>query len=160
MRKKFKIVLLLAALGCLIMGNLNIFAANGSFKEVPPNKVEIVPYNNESVVLLSDPSLLSCGVGIGIADNGLLMEFDTNASQNADEIGVRNIVLQEKTWFGTWNNISVGSYCSYNSDYYAGEIVYTAAKKGTTYRIKCTHYAKYGSNELSMNNTSSELTYN
>lgn len=160
MRKKLKAILLLTALGCLIIGNLNVLAANSFFVEVPQNKIEVVPSEMESAVTLSDPSLLACGVGIGIADNGLLMSFDTNATQVADEIGVRNIVLQEKTWFGTWNDISVGSYCSYNSDFYLGEIVYTAAKKGTTYRIKCTHYAKYGSNELSMNNTSSELTYN
>ena len=160
MGKKIKAIVLLTIMGCLCMGNLNILAANSTFMEVPQKSVEVVPKTEDTSNLLTSPSLLACNVGIGIADNGLLMSFDTNATQIADEIGVKNVILQEKTWYGGWKDIPANNYCTYNSDFYAGDIVYTAATKGTTYRIKCTHYAKFGSTELTLDNTSSELTYN
>ena len=159
MNKKIKITLLLTLIGCLFMGNLSVFAAENSFIELPQNEVEVISGANDFNVVLSEPTLLACNVGIGIADNGLLITFDTNASHIADEIGVKNIVLQEKTWYG-WKDMPVSNYSKYNSDFYSGDIVYTLATKGTTYRVKCTHYAKYGSTELTLDNTSSELVYN
>lgn len=159
MSKKTKITLLLTLVGCLFMGNLSVFAAENSFIELPRNKVEVVSEDNASNVTLSEPTLLACNVGIGIADNGLLIAFDTNATHIADEIGVKNAVLQEKTWYG-WKDIPMSNYYTNNSDWYATDIVYTGATKGTTYRVKCTHYAKFGSTELTLNNTSSELVYN
>lgn len=154
-----KIISLLTVIGCLCVANLSVFAAENPFVEVPSNENKVVVEQNEFSEILSTPNLLACNVGIGIADNGLLLTFDTNASHVADEIGVKNVVLQEKTWYG-WKDIPVSNYCKYNSDYYMGDIVYTAAAKGTTYRVKCTHYAKFGSTELTLNNTSSELVYN
>lgn len=160
MRKKSKSILLLLIIGCLLMGNLNIMAAEQMFVEIPQTTVEVVPTTNGDVAVLSDPLLGACTVGVGIASNGLLITFDTDASHIADEIGVKNVVLQEKTWYGGWKDIPMSNYCTYNSDWYAGDVVYTGANKGTTYRVKCTHYAKFGSTELTLDNTSSELTYN
>ena len=159
MSKKSKVILVLTLMMGLLVGNLNVLAAENAFVEVPQTKIEIAPVTNEAIHVLSNPSLAACNVGIGIASNGLLMTFDTDATHIADEIGVKNVVLQEKTWYG-WKDIPVSNYCTYNSDFYSGDIVYTLATKGTTYRVKCTHYAKFGSTELTLDNTSSELTYN
>lgn len=158
-RMSKKIILILATVGCLFLGNLNILAAGSPFIEIQQNEIDIVPITNDLTNKQSNPSLLACNVGIGIANNGLLISFDTDASHVADEIGVKNVVLQEKTWYG-WKDIPISNYCDYNSDYYMGDIVYTLATKGTTYRVKCTHYAKFGSTELTLDNTSSELVYN
>lgn len=159
MSKKFRSIIVLIAVGCLFLGNLTIFAAENSFVEVPKNKVEVFSPAEVDNNLLSSPSLSACKVGLGISNNGLYITFDTTATQRADEIGVKNAVLQEKTWYG-WKDIPMSNYCTYNSDWYAGDIVYTGATKGTTYRVKCTHYAKFGSTELTLDNTSSELVYN
>lgn len=159
MRIRSKYVLLLSVVGCLLLGNLNVFAAEKSFVEIPQNKVEVVEETDPSSRILSSVSLTACELGIGIADNGVQVTFITTATNSANEIGVKNVVLQEKTWYG-WKDIPVSNYCTYNSDFYAGSIVYTLATKGTTYRVKCTHYAKFGSTELTLDNTSSELVYN
>ena len=159
MNKKVKFSLLLTVMFSLLWGNMNILAKENVFVESPQEIIEIVPETDNSVSVLSNPSLTACEVGIGIANNGLLMSFDTNATHVADEIGVKNVVLQEKTWYG-WKDIPVSNYCKYNSDFYMGDVIYTLATKGTTYRVKCTHYAKFGSTELTLDNTSSELTYN
>ena len=122
-------------------------------------KIKIVSEDNEAS-LFSNPTLMACNVGVGISSSGLAITFDTTASHSANEIGVKDVVLQEKTWYGGWKDIPMSNYCTYNSDWYAGDVVYTGANKGTTYRVKCTHYAKFGSTELTLDNTSSELTYN
>lgn len=160
MGKKIKNILLATLVGCLLLGNINIFAAADNFIEIPQEKISIVPEENNFVEVASNPVLTECIVGVGIASNGLYITFDTTATQSADEIGVKNVVLQEKTWYGGWKDIPMSNYCTYNSDWYAGDVVYTGANKGTTYRVKCTHYAKFGSTELTLDNTSSELTYN
>ena len=72
---------------------------------------------------------------------------------------MKNVVIKEKTLFG-WKDIPVNNYCAYNTDLYIGDIVYTGAVPGKTYYVECTHYAKFGSTELTLKNTSSELTYN
>ena len=73
MNKKIKITLLLTLIGCLFMGNLSVFAAENSFIELPQNEVEVISGANDFNVVLSEPTLLACNVGIGIADNGLLL---------------------------------------------------------------------------------------
>ncbi|HJC58297.1 MAG TPA: hypothetical protein H9700_13200 [Candidatus Eisenbergiella intestinipullorum] len=156
--KKLKKIVLLMAMYCLFVGGLNIHASEGMFEKMPQENINIVK-STDAIDVLASPSLTACNLGIGIADNGLLMTFDTTATQIANEIGVKNVILQEKTLFG-WKDIPVSNYYTRNSDWYSVDVVYTAATKGTTYRIKCTHYAKFGSTELTLNNTSSELTYN
>ena len=160
MGKKIKFLLVLSIVGCLLAGNITILAAENSFVEVPQTTNEIFTAEGVEGSARSNPSLSACKIGLKIADNGLYITFDTTATQRADEIGVKNAVLQEKTWYGGWKDIPMSNYCTYNSDWYSGDVVYTGAQKGTTYRVKCTHYAKFGSTELTLNNTSSELTYN
>ena len=94
-----------------------------------------------------------------MADNGLSVVFVTRATQTVNEIGVKNIMLQEKTWYG-WKDIPISNYCTYSSDMYAGEVIYTAAEKGKTYRAYCTHYAKYGNTELTLYSETSNFVYN
>ena len=161
MGKRRKTILLVSLISCLFWGNITVVAAEGEFLATPENRIDMVSETGDSVDMLSDPLLSACNVGIGIADNGLLMTFDTTATQSADEIGVKNIVLKEKTLVG-WKNIELPQekYCTYNSDWFSIDIVYTGAKEGTRYYIECVHYAKYGNDEITMGNYSSELTYN
>ena len=161
MGKKLKRIMLLVAVSCLFAGSINILAAGSPFIESPQRSVEIVsPVGDDAIEPASEPTLLACNVGIGISDNGLAMTFDTNATYAADEIGVKNITLYEKKPLGGWKEISIPNLSRNNSTFYSGSVVYTLAKKGTTYYVECTHYAKFGSKELTLDNYSSELKYN
>ena len=160
MGKKVNKVFLSIIVGCIFVQNTSILAAEKTFLEVPQKRIEVIQNENNFINTASNPALSACEVGVGIANNGLYITFDTTATQQASEIGVKNVVLQEKTWYGGWNDIPMNNYCTYNSDWYSGDVIYTSAKKGTTYRVKCTHYAKFGSTEKTMDNISSELTYN
>ena len=159
MGKKLKGFALLSLICILGMGNINIYAAETHYMEIPENKTEVSSVMSDFADTLASPSLSACNVGVGIADNGLLVTFDTTATQVADEIGVKDVVIKEKTLIG-WKDIPVSNYCTYNSNIYEGDIVYTGAVPGKTYYVECTHYAKFGSTELTLKNSSSELTYN
>lgn len=159
MGKKFKVILSLVSMLCLFMGNLDVAAMGKMFEEIPQSQIEVMTATSSPINMQSNPSLAACEIGIGAANNGVEVTFVTSATQTADEIGVKNVVFQEKTWYG-WKDIPASNYYSNNSRHYIGGVTYTGANKGTTYRVKCTHYAKFGSTELTLDNTSSELTYN
>ena len=159
MGKRSKTIFLLSLIMCLLCGNTTVFASSGDFIISSGNRIEVVSDVPMSTAL--NPSLTACNVGIGIADNGLLMTFDTTATHSADEIGVKDIILREKTLFG-WNKIELPQekYCTYNSDWYSIDIVYTGAVEGKTYYIECTHYAIFDGKEITLGNYTGELTYN
>lgn len=159
MKKRVNLFVLLAIIGCLAIGNMTVFASENKLLEVPNNQIEVFSEENNEIQTLSDPSLTACTWGIGIASNGVYVSFVTSATQYADEIGVKNVVLQEKTLFG-WKDIPISNHYTNSSDMYVGEVVYTGAEKGKTYRAYCTHYAKYGSKELTLYNESNNLVYN
>ena len=108
MKKTVRLALVVAILGCFMLGNLTICASESAVIEVPQNKIEVVPNTGVNIENRANPSLSGCTFGIGIASNGVSLTFITRATQTADEIGVKNIVLQEKTWYG-WKNININN---------------------------------------------------
>ena len=161
MGKKIKRIMLLVMVSCLFAGSINVLAAGSPFIESPQSSVEIVsPTDAAAIVPVSDPTLLACNVMIGIADNGLALTFDTNATYEADEIGVKNITLYEKKPLGGWEEISMPDLSRNNATFYSGSIVYTLAKEGRTYYVDCTHYAIFDGKELTLYNYTGEMTYN
>lgn len=104
-------------------------------------------------------SLWDCNISLGIASNGIRISCDTNSTTRADEIGVKDIILQEKV-NGMWKNISIDGGSENNSYDYTGSIVYTNAVKGRSYRAHCTHYAKYGSTTKTLYGEVGPIVYN
>lgn len=107
----------------------------------------------------SEGILWNCVISIGPADNGMRIIFETNSTTTADEIGCKDIVLQEKV-NGSWRNITINGGSESNSSSYGASAVYTGAVKGRTYRAYCTHYAKYGSTTKTLYNETGEMVYN
>ena len=108
----------------------------------------------KSVGALSD-----CYLSIGIASNGVRVIFDTYPTTTADEIGCKDIVLQEKV-NGGWRDIDINGGYERNSSSYGASAVYTGAVEGRTYRAYCTHYAKYGYTTKTLYNETGEMVYN
>lgn len=104
-------------------------------------------------------ALSDCYISIGAAENGVRITFETNSTTIADEIGCRDIVLQEKVG-GGWRNIDISGGYERNSVSYISSAVYTGAVEGRTYRATCTHYAKYGSTTKTLENETGEMVYN
>ena len=144
---------------CLLLCNINVVAAENEFIEIPQKRIEIIPQSTDLAAQLSNPSLTGCSLGIGMSSSGLSITFRTSATETATEIGIKNFVLQEKTWYG-WKDIPVSNYYTNNSDIYSGEVIYTNAVAGKTYRAYCTHYAKFGSTEVTLYNETNNFVYN
>ena len=116
---------------------------------------------NFSIIMAyaSDHMLYNCTLRVVCADNGVRVEVHTNFSTNADEIGVKDVVLQEKTWYG-WKDIKINDSSRKNSSVFSGSTTYTGAEKGKTYRAKCTHYAVYGGETQTLTSQTAEMVYN
>lgn len=143
----------------LLAGNISIRAAENDFIEVPQKKVEIVQENIDLGEPKSSPSLSGCTLGLGVSSRGLSITFTTSATQTANEIGIKNVMLQEKTGSG-WKDLPISNCYISGTDSYSGEVIYTNAVAGKTYRAYCTHYAKFGSTELTLYNETNNFVYN
>lgn len=159
MKKTRKLITLIVVFSMLAApASISAAETNREFEENTTQYLEFVSKEGE-LELYASPGLDACNLGVGIASNGVSVTYITRATQTADEIGVKNLVLQEKTTFG-WKDISIGERCGYDRDYYAGSLVYTGAVKGKTYRVRATHYAVFNGVEKTADSISPELVYN
>ena len=85
--------------------------------------------------------LYNCLISVYCGSGGMEIAFSTDSVQRAKQIGVKDVVIKQKVWYG-WKTVatSEGGYVT-NVNMFLGEIVFTNAIKGETYRITCTHYA-------------------
>lgn len=131
-----KKIIILFSIACLLLVNLNVVTA----------------YAREHM-------LYNCTLGIVCNPNGVTVEVLTKFSTTADEIGVKDVVLQEKTWYG-WKDIKINDSSRKNADTFSASTTYTGAEKGKTYRAKCTHYAVYGGETQTITSQTAEMVYN
>lgn len=122
------------------------------------NQINTFAAENEDIMLCSE-ALSSCSLGVVIKSNGIGADYRTSFTKTASEIGCKNIIIQEKHWYG-WSDINIGTASTKNSDTYTGSCTYTGATTGTTYRAKCTHFATYNNVTYTLDATTGELVYN
>lgn len=105
-------------------------------------------------------TLSDCILSISCADNGVRVSFSESASTYADEIGCKDIVLEEKISSSKWKQIDVSGGSKKNSLTYGASGIYTDAVKGKTYRAHCTHYAIFDGKETTLYSSTGEMVYN
>ena len=158
MKRVFKKIGILAVAICLMQGNITAMASSGDINEIPNTQIEIEQSDADYIAAVS-ASLSACSFGISARSDGVGLTLSTTATVTASEIGVKDIVIQEKTLFG-WRDISVDKQYTSNSDVYSGGVVLTSADKGKTYRAHGTHYAIINGKEYTLYAESAELVYN
>lgn len=104
-------------------------------------------------------ALTDCTIAISSDSNGVKIVFGTYSTTEADVIGCKDIVLQEKV-NGVWKDINITGGSASNSKSYTAGGVYTGAVAGRTYRAYCTHYATWGSTTKTLSNSTGEMVYN
>lgn len=159
MKKKYLSVIVMVL--CLLLVPINVEAKeiDGDFIEVPSEQIKIVESGEKRLSLLSEPSLGICDLGIGINKNGIGVTYATRATQTATEIGVKEMVLQEKTILG-WRDIPIKDHFDYDTNFYLGSVVYIKAESGKTYRVYCTHYAIIDDVEYTLYNETESIVFN
>ncbi len=158
MDKKNKLFWIFSLIIIMCLPKINVKASD-EFVEIPINQLDIQTTSQKEINTLSTPSLGVCELGIGIASNGIGVDFSTRATDIATEIGCKDIVLQEKTATG-WKDIPIRDHYTYDSDDYAGAVVYLKAQVGKTYRVYCTHYAVIDDIEYTLYNITNSIVYN
>ena len=162
MKNFVKLLSIMGMAGCLLFGKVDVQAADQGFIELPMEEVQIIISSEDEGVGASSvaaASLGGCELGIGIASNGVSITFSTSSTQVASEIGVKNIVLQEKNGLG-WTNIGISNHYDRNRQEYTGGVVYTGAQRRKTYRVYCTHYAIINGREYTLYSITDNLVYN
>ena len=93
-------------------------------------------------------------------DEGLCMTFTTSCAGDAKVIGVKDIKVQQKMWYG-WKTVLISDGAE-DSDaaIFAADLKYPEAIKDKTYRVICTHYADVDGYEEVVNDTGAfKFTY-
>lgn len=124
--------------------------------------VMLLGMNSQAMAAGNDSNvgeLSGCFIRISCRSNGVGITFTTSVTDKADEIGCKDIVLEEKIG-NTWVPINISGGYETNSYDYDGGAVYTGAVKGRTYRAHCTHYARWGSTTKELPNSIGEMVYN
>lgn len=104
-------------------------------------------------------TLYNCQIWISCKSNGVGIEFETHATEEADEIGCKNIVLEENV-NGSWRTININGGYETNDRYYGSGAVYTGAVKGRSYRASCTHYAVFAGTTVTLSTSTGTMVYN
>ncbi len=106
-------------------------------------------------------TLVDCEIIMAFsATKGLVMTFTTSSMGDASVIGVKDIKVQQKVWYG-WKTVytSEGGEI-YDRAIFAADLVYPDAIKDKTYRVICTHYADVDGYEEVVNDTGAfQFTY-
>lgn len=106
-------------------------------------------------------TLVDCEIIMAFsATEGLVMSFTTSCMDVASVIGVKDIKVQQKMWYG-WKTVFTSEGAEdYNHAIFGADLVYPDAIKDKTYRVICTHYADYNGYEEVVNDTGAfKFTY-
>lgn len=83
----------------------------------------------------------SCSIDISGSDSGMLIEIHTQSYGISSVIGVKDIKIQKKVWYG-WQTVATSSGGELtNVSNVVCSVLYENAEKGETYKITCVHYA-------------------
>ena len=98
-------------------------------------------------------TMFNCEIILAFTANGLEMDFTTSAAEISSVIGVKDIKVQQKVWYG-WKTVFTSEGAeNQNESMFGAGLTYPDAVNGKTYRVKCVHYANYDVYEEVENDT-------
>lgn len=98
-------------------------------------------------------TMIDCEITLAFTSNGIEMTFTTLSFEKASVIGVKDIKVQQKMWYG-WKTVMTSSGAeNQNEDMMVAGLIYPDAVNGKTYRVTCTHYANCDVYEEAENDT-------
>ncbi len=118
--------------------------AGAAVQNDAPVKIDVEGYELPDDYFEGTPTartmLTNCFILYACTDEGIDVDISTGAARTASVLGVKDIKIQKKVWYG-WSTVaSSDGYEIYNSASSGCSFVYTGAEEGETYRISCVHY--------------------
>ncbi len=148
MRKAVRMMLSLVLSATLLAGapGLTLLAAETSDLE-SVESTESSPEMLKAEIMSDTDSnmpytmLYNCIISVSGDDEAMHIDITTNASGMASVIGVKDVKIMKKVWYG-WSTVAVSDGGeSQNRSMMGISIPYANAVKDATYRITCVHYA-------------------
>lgn len=104
--------------------------------------------------------LADCIISVGGDSKGMHIDISTGTVGTASVLGVKDIKIWKKTWYGGWDLVAVSSGGESSDRTLTGvTITYANAVKNATYKITCVHYGNVdGYTEFA--NDSGEFVFN
>lgn len=85
--------------------------------------------------------LADCIIGVSCASDGMHIDISTGVVGTGSVLGVKDVKIQKKTWYGGWKTVAVSDGREATDRGTMGiSLLYENAEKGATYRISCIHY--------------------
>lgn len=120
---------------------LEVSAANNTEVEDVVCQLEATIHERNEPLVNGRTFLYNCLINVLPSSAGMWIDFCTDCNQTATTIGVKDITIEKKVWYG-WKIVATSSGAEESGTHTFGcSINYTGAERGETYRIKCTHYA-------------------
>ena len=98
-------------------------------------------------------TMFDCEIILAFTGEGLEMTFTTSCVDVASVIGVKDIKVQQKMWYGWKTVLTSDGAENKNENLFGAGLTYHEAVNGKTYRVTCTHYANYDVYEEVKNDT-------
>lgn len=159
-KKGLSLVMVCMMLVC--SAGIEAFAAEnteGNSGEVVVLEAEVTPLEWDSDISTYATVFRDATIDVSRDTNGMLIEISTIMNGTASIVGVKDVVIKHKVWWG-WETAatSTGGSVSNNSGM-SCSLLYRGAVQGDSYRITCVHYGDVdGYRELP--NDSGDFKYN
>ena len=86
--------------------------------------------------------LTRCDISVSGDSKGMHIDISTGCVGVASVLGVKDIKVYKKNWYGGWDLVATCSGGESQNRTSSGvSILYENAVKGATYKITCVHYA-------------------
>lgn len=124
--------------------------------------VTITDQGDENNILSIKPitTMFDCDITMAFRREGLVMTFSTACVGTSSVIGVKDIKVQQKMWYGWKTVLTSDGAENKDENVFAYDLIYSEAIKDKTYRVMCTHYANVDVYEEFENDTGAfKFTY-
>lgn len=147
MQKILGVLVMVTLLGEML-GFTSMAAGANNLPELPDESIEvevleatIIEDFDWSTGISPYTMLADCIIGVSGASDGMHIDISTGTVGKASVLGVKDVKIYKKTWYGGWD------YVAYSSGGEAKDcgtilinILYANAVKDATYKITCVHY--------------------
>lgn len=169
MKNKWRkiISLVLTALFLLYFPCFEVTAASEDFSNNKESgddvvQIEATIYELPEDYFADKPSartmLINCFILINCSEEGIIVDFSTGSTQKASVLGVKDIKVQKKVWYG-WKTVAESDGAEVSDRATMGcSILVTGVELNETYRILCTHYGNVDE-YIEGENNSGEFVY-
>ncbi len=144
------VVALMIMIFAIPMPGLRTYAEEREVLKDDATTTIVATYNSQVQPLTT---MTDCEIVLAFTSNGLEMTFSTTSFKTSSVIGVKDIKVQQKMWYG-WKTVMTSDGAeNYNKDIFLGDLIYPDAVNGKTYRVTCVHYANHDAYEEVENDT-------